>query len=1002
MLRPGPGPPRRRRRHEVMLVSDGCALSVRSLPDGTRFAWLQDAENSSGFVNGGVGGLSEQVLAFGPFQLLPFRRSLREAGEPLRLGSRALEILIALVERPGELITKEELLARVWPDTSVEEASLRVHVAALRKALGDGQSGKRYVVNEAGRGYRFVAPVRQHEALDSRPPAVGPTHNLPAPVARTIGRADIIEGLTARLPERRFVTIVGPGGIGKTTVALDVAHNLLSAYPHGVRLVDLASLKDPAFLAGALASALGLAIRSDQPVHALIAFLRDKQMLIILDSCEHVVEAAAALAEEVVKGVPGTDILATSREPLRAEGEWVQRLPPLSCPPASARVKAEEAFVFPAVQLFVERATASVDTFELNNTQAPIVADICRRLDGIPLAIELAAGQVEVVGVTGLAALLDDRFRLLMKGRRTALPRHQTLTATLDWSHDLLPEPERVILRRLAVFAGSFTLEAVRAVAAGGQMAHNSIDDFADLVAKSLVMADAGGPIVLYRLAETTRNYALAKLTASGELQQIARRHAEYSRDMVARTPFESDKRPASEWLDICSRQIDDIRAALDWAFSPSGDAAIGVALMAASVPLWTYLSLMEECRRRVEQALASLGTGEHRDKRHEMQLNAALGAALMYTKGTAPETRLAFAQALEIADSLDDTDYGLRALWGLWVDRMNDGAVRDAMRLAEKFSHLASSSSDPSALPIGDRTMGFSLHFLGDQTNAHRYIERMLSGHVPALDERPIIRFQFDPWLTAQMRFAVILWLQGFPDQAVRTIEGCIDDALSINHAVTLCNAFAQGACPIALLIGDLAAADRDVAILLENSQRFGLTFWQADARCFSGILCIRQGDIPRGVAILRDALDELSTATLHTRYDTFLGALAEALGSIGDTSGGLAVVDRALERTEVTGGRWCVPELLRIKGELILREGTDRAIPVAEQLFVQSLDLAREQGALSWELQTATALARLHQNQGRRETGRNILLPIFSRFTEGFQTRDLLTAKTLLDELT
>ena len=946
--------------------------------------------------------MSEQVLAFGPFQLLPFRRALLEAGEPLRLGSRALEILIALVERPGELITKEELVARVWPDTFVEEASLRVHVAALRKALGDGQSGNRYVVNVAGRGYRFVAPVRQHEALGAKPPALEDKHNLPAPLTRTIGRADIVDALTARLPERRFVTIVGPGGIGKPTVALAVAYNLISAYAHGVRLIDLASLKDPTLLPGALASALGLAIRSDQPVRALVAFLRDKHMLIILDSCEHVVEAAATLAEQIFKAVPGTHILATSREPLRAEGEWVQRVPPLSVPPASARVRAEEALVFPAVQLFVERAMASLDTFELKNTQAPIVADICRRLDGIPLAIELAAGQVEVVGVTGLAALLDDRFRLLMKGRRTALPRHQTLSATLDWSYELLPEPERVILRRLAVFTGSFTLEAVRAVAAGDEMALDSIDDFANLVAKSLVMADAGGPTVLYRLPETTRNYALEKLTASGELQQLARRHAEYSRDMAARTSFEADKRPASEWLGTYSRQIDDIRVALDWAFSPSGDAAIGVALMAASVPLWTYLSLMEECRRRVEQALASLATAEDHDKRHEMQLNAALGAALMYTRGTTPETRLAFARALKIADRLDDTDYRLRALWGLWVDRMNDGAVRDAMRLAEKFSLLASNSSDPSALPIGDRTMGFSLHFLGDQTNAHRHIGQMLSGYVPPLHERPIIRFQFDPWLTAQMRFAVILWLQGFPDQAVRTVGSCINDALSINHAVTLCNAFAQGACPIALLIGDLTAAERDVTILFENSQRFGLAFWQADARCFTGVLLIRQGDVARGLDILRDALDEFSTATLHTRYDAFVGEVAEALGSVGDISGGLAAIDRALERAEETGGRWYVAELLRIKGELILLEGAGPAIPAAEQLFVQSLDLAHRQGAFSWELRTATALARLHQNQSRRETARNVLTPIFSRFTEGFQTKDLLTAKTLLDELT
>jgi len=297
---------------------------------------------------------------------------------------------------------------------------------------------------------------------------------------------------------------------------------------------------------------------------------------------------------------------------------------------------------------------------------------------------------------------------------------------------------------------------------------------------------------------------------------------------------------------------------------------------------------------------------------------------------------------------------------------------------------------------------MGFSTHFLGDQINAYRHLERMLSGYVPALHERPIIRFQFDPWLTAQMRFAVILWLHGFPDRAVRTVESGINDALSINHAVTLCNAFAQGACPIALLTGDLAAAERDVTILFEHSERFGLAFWHADARCFRGVLLLRHGDIARGLDILRDALDGLSAATWHTRYDTFLGELAQALGSVGDISGGLAAIDRALERTEDTGGRWYVAELLRIKGELMLLDGASDAIPAAEQLFVQSLDLARQQGALSWELRAATSLARLHQNQSRREIARNVLTPIFNRFTEGFQTKDLLTAKALLDELT
>jgi predicted ATPase len=601
-----------------------------------------------------------------------------------------------------------------------------------------------------------------------------------------------------------------------------------------------------------------------------------------------------------------------------------------------------------------------------------------------------------------LAARLDDRFWLLTGGHRTAMPRHQTLRATLDWSYELLTEPERVVLRRLAIFPSGFTLPAASAVATDDEIAASEVVDcIANLVPKSLVTADAGGAMVRYRLLETTRAYSLEKLVQAGEFEAVARRHARRYPDLFEGAEAEAETRPTDEWLADYGSTIDNLRAALDWAFSPVGDASIGVALTAAAVPLWTHLSLVEECRYRVEQGLASLGRREGSDKRREMQLAAALGAALMYTRGATSETRAAFVRALEIADSLDDTDYRLRALSGLWVDRMNDGAVGDAMRLAERLSLLASSLADPIALQIAEGTMGFALHFLGDQVNARRHIERMFSGYVPELHNRPIIRFQFDPWITARMRLAVILWLQGYPDQATRTVERCIDDALSINHAVTLCNAFAQGACPIALLTGDLEAAERSVTMLLYRAERSGLCFWHADARCFEGVLLIRRGDVARGLDILRNALDEFSSVTSHTRYDAFLGELAEALGRLGDVPSGLAALDRALDRTERTEGRWYVAELQRIKGELLLLEGAPGPATAAEGHFRQALDWARRQGALSWELRAATSLARLLSDRGRSADARGLLQPIYDRFTEGFDTADLKAAKALLDAL-
>ncbi len=493
---------------------------------------------------------AESAISFGPYRLLPTQRLLMEGDKPVRLGSRALDILTALVEHRGEVVSRDELMARVWPNTHVEEGNLKFQISALRRTLG---GGNRYLVNIPGRGYSFVAPVaRAEEARIAapEPPQTQNAHNLPALLTRLIGREDTITRLANQLLRQRLLTIVGAGGIGKTSVALAVAEQLMPAYEHGVWLIDLAPLTDPRLVPSALADALGLEIRAENPLPGLVASFRDKKMLLVLDNCEHVIDAAATLAVGVLSGAPGVQLLATSREPLRIEGEHVHRLSPLASAPALARLTAAEALSFPAVQLFVERAAATLDEFELTDADAPIVADICGRLDGIALAIELAAARVDTFGVRGVAAHLDDRFQLLTRGRRTALPRHQTLRATLDWSYELLPEPERVVLRRLAIFAGGFTEEAARAVAASAEIAASEVvESLANLVTKSLVSVDVGGVMVRYRPPETIRAYALQRLIESGEREQIARRHAEYHLGLFERAEAEAETRPMAEWL---------------------------------------------------------------------------------------------------------------------------------------------------------------------------------------------------------------------------------------------------------------------------------------------------------------------------------------------------------------------------------------------------------------------------------------------------------------------
>ncbi len=934
-------------------------------------------------------GAIEQAVSFGSFRLLPAQQLLLENEAPVRLGSRALEILTTLVGRAGEVVEKNEIIAQVWPDTFIDENTLRVHIAGLRRALGDGQPGRRFLANVPGRGYRFVAPVRRTRQTSSTiPMAATAAHNLPVSRARAVGRAEVIGALRERMQRQRFVTIVGAGGIGKTTVALAVAEALLPTYRDGVWLVDLASIDEPLSIPDALATSLGLNTRSGNRMSELVDFLRGKQLLVVLDSCEHVTEAAASLADELLTETPGVRILATSREALRGAGERVYRLPPLESPAASPDLSAAAALAFPAVQLFVERAAATLDGFELSDADANVVADICRKLGGIALAIELAAARIDAFGLRQLGALLSDQVRILKYGKRTAQPRHQSLAAALDWSYEFLPEHERLVLRRLSVFAGAFTLDS--AIAVAGDDDTDIVEAIANLVTKSLVSADVTQSVVQYRLLDSTRSYATQKLVASGELDVYVQRHAQHHRDLLRRVTLEWEMRRT--WPEDYGRRIDDVRSALSWAFSPKGDAAVGVALTVASIPLWLELSLIQECYERIERALASQSAQPKYGEHDALQLRTELGLVALHAGHPLPGDF--WVQTLALAKKLADPPVRSRTLFHWSCYHFYNGNFREALSAAQKCSAFAAENCLVDNEMLGDGLVGAVLHYLGDHIAAQQRLEPIVDQPID-----PAQRGRIAARLIARPRHTSVLWVRGFPDQAVRAARSAIDEAETFNNALMLTSIVAQ-ICPIALQVGDLAEAEHLIARLLNSSAKHALSSWNALAQCLNGTLLIAHGN-RAGLTVLRVGLERLRETGFTFRFTISLAALARGLGVFGQVAEAKQTIDQALERASRQDERWCLPELLRIKGEIELLDGLGDAKGKAEDCFLEALDEARRQKALSWELRAATSLARLWRQDGKNAEAKELLSSVYDRFTEGFGTADLKAARALIDEL-
>lgn len=549
--------------------------------------------------------LFEEGFQVGAFRLFPAMPCLCRGEKVVHLTPTALRLLIILVERHGNVVSKNDLMKAVWFGCSVDENNLATHIGALRRTLGNES-----IKTIHGRGYQLavtVAPLRNEEELASGAPAK--EAELPPPrrtnllerhgvlIGRHAEMADL-EGVVAR---SRLVTLLGPGGVGKTSLALRLGVKLLPIFADGVWLVDVAQLSDLGMIRAATAAVLNITLpQHGDPLEALGTGLRQRQCLLIYDNCEYVAQAVGELVDSLLARAPGLHVLATSQEQLRCSSERLYRLPPLAVPPAGAVQTSE----FPAVQLFAERAQAANHQFAINSKNAEAVGEVCRRLDGIPLALQMAAALLPLLGIEGIRASLDDRLDMLTSAIHTNEPRHLTIRATMEWSHGLLDPADQIVFRRLGVFPSNFSLEAATAVVEPAlERTWPVRHALGRLVAKSLVIVESEEPL-RFRLLESIRLFSVERLDASGERDMILERHAQHYIEHFDQASIAWQTVPDKMWVAAYAPELDNVRAALNWALAEPQRARIAVALAGPAAMLWRTLEFFEEGRRIVDRAI--------------------------------------------------------------------------------------------------------------------------------------------------------------------------------------------------------------------------------------------------------------------------------------------------------------------------------------------------------------------------------------------------------------
>jgi predicted ATPase/DNA-binding winged helix-turn-helix (wHTH) protein len=876
--------------------------------------------------------------------------------------ARAFEILLLLAQADGRLVSKDEIVARIWRGVAVDDNVLQVHVAAVRKALGP-ERGR--VETSYGRGYRllgsWVAAGRDGTAPPVQEAPDRPTSNLPSTGLPLIARETELERLLRLLAVHRQVTLTGTGGIGKTRLGIEAARRLLVKFPEGIWFVELAPLTDAGLVPQAVAKALGQPLSGREiTAEEVAAMMGEGRQLLLLDNCEHLLDAAAAPAEILLRRCPGLRILATSRELLRTQHEHAIRVPPLDVP-AAGIVEGVELSRHGAVRLFLARMAAA-------DTAAPVddlgpVAQICRCLDGIPLAIEFAAARAAMLGPREVAARLERRLDLSGAGQRAAEPRHATLQATLNWSHELLSGTERKLFRRLAVFAGGFVLDAARFVAGDSALDEAEMDDaVAGLVMKSLLNFSAA-PAPRWHFLETTRAFALQKLTEAGEADAIADRHATWLGRRMRRL-WHADV-PEPEDVAEGARELDNVRAAIDWLFQASADAVVGAALVADFVPAWLQLGLVYECHQRVERALAALVEAAIHNPGLRIRLLATLMMTLQRVSAPGMRSDQVLAELTALSAEEVEPEARLLGLWAMWYYQVNADQHRAALANAQAFAALAAHSAALEHRVVAQNMLGYASHHLGHHRVAMRYLTeaRYLAAQAPC--GLPLLWMNCEQRVYTGATLAAAQWQIGHLDEALTTARATLGAAAASGADISVCIATFVAVAPISLAAGDVAATEAALGLARDVLTARRMTFALSIVDCFQGAALAAAGNPKNGAAMLEATLRTLRQLRRTTYFAYFLSHQATALLACGDHAGAEELLIEAIQHAKVNGEAWILLELMRLQGECLLASARPDLIAVAEMHLLAALDLAHRHGAAFWALRAARSLVKLSRHE-------------------------------------